>query len=776
MEAHDVLDHIKGQPRARTDFKHLSRQLGVKGERRLALRQTLDKLVAQGQLVEYRPAHYAVPGSGSEFVTGRMSLHRDGYGFVIPDHPIPNMQGDIYIGARSTGDAMNGDRVLVRISSVSSDGRAEGRVQRIVKRTHETIVGQFHFSPRGSYVQPHDERVREQILIEPGSEIPPAEAIGERLGNVHPPEVRRLEDLDGLIVNVELTHFPTRLEAARGRVVEILGRAGDFGVDVEVIIRKFHLPHRFPNDVKKEVEGLSHEIPESELRRRRDFRDLAIVTIDGETARDFDDAVWVDRLGSGNFALQVHIADVCHYVQPATALDQEARLRGTSVYFPDRAVPMLPAELSTDMCSLNPGVDRLVLSALLEIDNHGATVKADFCRGVIRSVERMTYTNVNLVLEGDAKQRERYGTLVPRFEMMKDMAMILNRRRDKRGSIDFDLPDAVFEFDELGMMTGVTRLERNIAHRIIEEFMLAANEAVARHLESLGVPSLFRVHELPEPKRILEFEQLAATFGYTLGVDVPVRQIAQTQRRRDGSKVQRRTLVAQGTVDVSPRHYQKLIKKMAGKPEERILSYLMLRSLKQARYSEVNYGHFALATESYTHFTSPIRRYPDLIVHRILKHALDRGPQSPYSDAATAGPPRESELQVIAAETSQTERRAADAERALIDWKKARFIEERLGDEFNGIVIQITRSGLFVELLDLFIEGFVPLESLGDGRFQYRESERVMANPKTKEKIAMGDRMRVRADRVGYVDMKPEFSWVREQKPGKRKQPAGKAS
>ncbi len=774
MEAHDVLDHIKKQPRSRTDFKHLSRQLGVKRERRVALRQTLDKLVAQGQLVEYRPAHYAVPGSGSEFVTGRMSLHREGYGFVIPDHPIPNTQGDIYIGSRSTGEAMNGDRVLVRIASISSDGRAEGRVQRIVKRKHETVVGEFRFSPRGSFVQPHDERVREQILIEPGSEIPPPEAAGERLGDVRPLRIERPEDLDGVIVNVELTQFPTRLESARGRVIEVLGRAGEFGVDVEVIIRKFHLPHRFPADVKKEVEALSHEIPESELRGRWDFRDLDIVTIDGETARDFDDAVWVERLGNGNFTLHVHIADVSHYVRPGTALDQEARLRGTSVYFPDRAVPMLPAELSTDICSLNPGVDRLALSALLEIDPHGETVKAEFCRGVIRSAERMTYTNINLILEGDARQVERYRTLVPRFALMKDLAMILNRRREKRGSIDFDLPDAVFVFDELGMMTGVTRFERNIAHRLIEEFMLAANEAVARHLESLGVPSLFRVHELPEPKRILEFEQVAATFGYTLGVDVPVRQLAQTQRRRDGSKVQRRMLVPEGKVDISPRHYQKLIKKLAGKPEERILAYLMLRSLKQARYSEINFGHFALATESYTHFTSPIRRYPDLIVHRILKHVLDRGPQSPYSDAATAGPLRESDLQVIGAETSQTERRAADAERALIDWKKARFIEERLGDEFDAIVTQIARSGLFIELLDLFVEGFVPLDSLGDGRFQYRESERLVVNPKTKEKIAIGDRMRVRADRVGDLEMKPEFSRVEQKKPVKGKKASPK--
>jgi ribonuclease R len=760
MDAREILDHIRRQPRGRTDLKHLSRQLGAKGERRAALRRLLDGLVTEGSIVEYRPAHYAVPSAGSEFVSGRLSLHRDGYGFVIPDQPVPKAQGDIYIGSRSTGDAMNGDRVLVRIASISNEGRAEGRVQRILKHTHETIVGQFHFSQRGHYVTPHDERLRHTVLIESGNAIPPPEAIGERLGNVRPPKVDRVEDLDGLIVNVELTEFPTRLTPARGRVIEVLGKPGDFGVDVEVIIRKFHLPHQFPAPVKKEVERIEEAISGSEIENRRDFRQFEIVTIDGETARDFDDAVWVERLENGHFALHVHIADVSHYVQPGTAIDQEARLRGTSVYFPDRAVPMLPTELSTGICSLNPSVDRLVLSALLEIDNDGTTVKAEFCEGVIRSVERMTYTNVNKILEDDPEQSKRYHALVPRFRLMKELALILNRRREKRGSIDFDLPEAVFEFDDLGMMTGVARLERNIAHRLIEEFMLAANEAVAHHLESLGVPSLFRVHELPEPKRLLDFQEVASAFGYSLGVDIPVRQITTTQRGRDGSRSRRQTAVPQGDVKISSRHYQKLIKKLEGKPEERILSYLMLRSLKQARYSEVNYGHFALAAPSYTHFTSPIRRYPDLIVHRILRAVLGTAPRSPYQGSGVKGPLTEDQLEQIAVETSQTERRAADAERALIDWKKARFIEERLGDEFEAIVIQVMRGGMFVELVDLFIEGFVPVDSFTDGRYQYREDQRLLMNTKSKQKFAIGDRLRVRADRVGYLEMKPEFSWV----------------
>jgi ribonuclease R len=373
---------------------------------------------------------------------------------------------------------MHGDRVLVRLGRIQQDGRTEGRIDRVLRRQQAYVVGQFRFDRRGSRVIPHDDRVRHEILIPPGSELPPAGAATERLGNVTPPKAETAQDLDGLIVNVELTQFPSRNEQAEGRVIEILGRPDDFGVDVEVIIRKYHLPHRFPGEVHEETAQITEEISEAEIATRRDFRTFEIVTIDGETARDFDDAVWVERLENGNFALHVHIADVGHYVEAGTAIDREARLRGTSVYFPDRAVPMLPAELSTGICSLNPGVDRLVLSALLEIDNRGDTVNAEFCRGVIRSVERMTYTNVNLVLEGDPEQNTRYAALAPRFQLMKELAEILNHRRERRGSIDFDLPEPVIEFDELGLMTGVGRAERNIAHRIIEEFMLEIVRAV----------------------------------------------------------------------------------------------------------------------------------------------------------------------------------------------------------------------------------------------------------------------------------------------------------
>ena len=764
MEAHALLEHIRRQPRGRTDFKHLARQLRARGKKRAALQATLDDLAADGRLIEYRGGRYSLPQQDSEFLTGRLSLHPKGFGFVIPDRPLPGVEGDVFIPHRGINDAMHDDRVVVRLVRAKADGRVEGRIERIIKRTNRFVVAVFHYSKYRSFATPHDSRLREDVAIPPGSELPSENQSEERLGDIEPPVVKSAGELDGMIVNVEILRFPTRLETAQGRVVEILGRPDDFGVDVEVMIRRFHLPHRFSSEVRREVAATPEKIPAEEIESRRDFRDFDVVTIDGETARDFDDAVWVERLAKGNFALHVHIADVSHYIQMGSLLDIAARERGTSVYFPDRAVPMLPAELSTGICSLNPKQDRLVMSALLEIDNKGAIVGSEFCRGVIRSVERMTYTNVFGILEGDAELRKRYAPLIERFECMQDLATILTRRRRKRGSIDFDIPEAEIAFDENGRMTGVTRSERNTAHRIIEEFMLAANEAVAQQLALLDVPALYRIHEEPEAKRILEFEQLAHSFGHTLGIEVPRRKFGRTQRRRDGSKTRHTDIVASTQIEVSSRDYQRLIKQIEGTPEERILSYLMLRSLKQARYSENNQGHFALAIKLYTHFTSPIRRYPDLVIHRILKAVLDQN----TSRDKDGGPYPESDLGTIAQETSFTERRAADAERALMQWKKARFMEERLGDEFDALIIHVTKAGLFVELLELFVEGLVPIESL-PGSFQYRESTRALINQRTKKKLTLGDRIRVRADGITFDGMKAEFSWM---PPRKSKKPA----
>ncbi len=760
IDAQQLLSQIAAQPRGRTSFKHLARQLGVRGKQFGDLAKGLKDLVAEGRLVEFQRDHFSLPGVDSEYVAGRFSLHRDGYGFVTPDRPLPGVEGDIFIPPPFTANAMHQDRVVVRLGRIPDDGRAEGQVHRILNRTQTFVVGRFHFSRKGSYVVPHDPRIRQEIYITKGLELPIAQPQGERLGNAPQPKVSTPKELDGWMVTAELTEFPTRTQEALGQVVEILGRPGEFGLDVEIIIRKYHLPHRFSPAVTAEAEAIGPGVPGAEIEKRRDFRDLDIVTIDGETARDFDDAVWVDRLENGNFALQVHIADVSHYVRPGSPLDEEARLRGTSTYFPDRAVPMLPAKLSTDICSLNPKADRLVLSALLEIDRRGKTVSADFCRGVIRSVERMTYTNVNLVLEGDEEQCERYRSLVERFQLMGELEQVLNQQRQRRGSIDFDLPEPIIEFDEDGMMQGVARAERNIAHRIIEEFMLAANEAVAHFLEEKGVPALYRIHEKPDPKRLLAFEELLTTFGHSLGVDLPVQRFGFSKRRRDGSKGRRTVDVPPGKSDISPRHFQKLIAKLEGKPQERVLSLQMLRSLKQARYSESNDGHFALAAQAYTHFTSPIRRYPDLVTHRVLTAVLEEGASSPYADPANQGPYRRDEMATIASDTSFTERRAADAERELLDWKKAQFMERHLGEEFQAMVVSVMRLGLFVELEEMFVEGLVPVESFTEERFYYRANLQALVADHSKQQFKVGDRIRVRVDRVNYDEMRPEFSCV----------------
>ncbi len=842
-----ILKKIEQQSKRTAGFKQLARELGVHGDARRELFERLKHLVASGQLQQAGPDRYAIPqgAAGKNMAVGRLSMHRDGFGFVIPeanslDERLKGkLAGDIFIPPPFVGSAMHGDRVLVEIGNIRPDGRAEGRIVRLIGRAHSTVVGKFHYGSRRNYVTPIDQKITQEIVIPEGMEYPASAAGGA--GSARPGQdalataggrpaslegrksphrvlgreaARRVawDDLENVVVDVEITDWPTATQNPRGRVVEILGYEDDFGADVEIIIRKHHLPHRFPPAVLAEAQEAEPVIPAAEAQQRHDFRGLPIVTIDGETARDFDDAVIVQHLENGNFELQVHIADVAHYVTPDSALDQEARLRGTSVYFPDRAVPMLPLELSTDICSLRPQVDRLVMSCVMEIDHQGEIVGYELSEGVIRSAERMTYTDVNLVLEGDAGARERYSPLVAGFERMRDLALILNRKRERRGSIDFDLPEPVIEFDELGLMKSITRSERNIAHRLIEEFMLSANECVASHLENKRIASLYRIHEKPDAKRVYDFEVIAATFGYSLGVGpLPIQRVQlKTDRRANyGTGKRTRDIEIPKEVHITPRMYQKLTEKISGKPEERILSFLMLRSLKQARYSEENLGHFALAATAYTHFTSPIRRYPDLIIHRILKAVLAEGsagasyqggfgpqhkrafsPPSGRQDAGATvaspwskrrdhsahrdavqpegGPIPIEELHDIAEESSQSERRADEAERELMEWKKVKFMQERVGEDFDGLIISVTKYGFFVELTDLFVEGLVPLDSLADDRYTYHENTREIIGLRSRKIYSMGQRVRVLVDRIDPVEKKIQFA-VLEEKPAPRR-------
>ena len=867
----ELVRRIERSAGHRAGYKQLVRELGLGGgrERRLLLEQ-LARITARGELVKTELEQWALPAAAFEktarvnpltredtarewgtqsggratrdrLVAGRLDLHRDGYGFVRPNGST-NRDDDLFIPPNELNGAMQGDEVLVDEAPPGRDGRRSGRIARVLTRRNPTVVGIFHYARarrsrgawdnapllHGNYVTPLDERMTGApgggaVLIPEGAEVPatPVETPHRVLGEEAQTQQRKWSDaeeaashtpLEGLAVDVEIIDFPAPGRPARGRVIEVLGPPDAFGVDVEIVIRKHHLPHVFPANVLAEAGASAAQTVDSlaakELAQRSDFRGLPIVTIDGETARDFDDAVLVAPLANGNWQLQVHIADVSHYVRPGTSLDLEARLRGTSVYFPDRAVPMLPPQLSSGMCSLRPDEDRLVLSCLMEIDARGEVLGYEVCEGIIRSARRMTYPQVQAILDSstdtatdaDKAVREHFAELVPRFEQMYELALKLNAKRHRRGSIDFDLPEPVIEFDPDGNMQSIVRSERGWAHRLIEEFMLSANECVARWIESNAIPGIYRIHETPDPKRILDFEETASGFGYSLGfASLPVKRMTMKSDRRDarrgasggGRGREVRTHEVAEAIPVTPQMYQRLTAKIAGKPEERILSYLMLRSLKQARYSERNEGHFALASPCYTHFTSPIRRYPDLIVHRLVRDLIRAGadtrggailsgdPQPWRQDtklvtntqaalrrpeAYASEPIPEAELAAIAAESSQAERRADDAERELMEWKKMRFMEDRVGEDFQGIILSCTKYGFFVELDDLFIEGLVPIASLSgwgtDERFVFRDSDKQIVSTRSGRAFKMGQRVHVLLDRIDREQRRLQFALV----------------
>ncbi len=876
----EIIRLIDRSPQHRAGYKQLIRELGLGGgrERRLLLEQ-LARITLRGDLVKLDTGFWALPHATPEktartpryepgtsalkatsftrenLVAGKLDLHRDGFGFVRPNGS-SQREDDLFIPPNELNGAMQGDEVLVEEAPPGrpgADGKARrsGRVARILTRRNPTVVGIFHYArPQGrrgaeflpystanfNYVTPLDERMTQPILIPDAPDgsilLPPPQSEhrvigdeahitpvtptvnGERpTGNVHNP-------LEGMAVDIEITDFPSVARPARGRILEVLGHPDDFGVDVEIVIRKHHLPYAFPANVLAEAaDSAAHTVdtlPDEELALRHDFRGLPIVTIDGETARDFDDAVHVQRLANGNWQLQVHIADVSHYVTPGTALDLEARLRGTSVYFPDRAVPMLPPALSSGMCSLRPDEERLVLSCIAEIDHRGEVAEFTLCEGIIRSARRMTYTQVQAILDNqtdfDRETRAAHIELVPAFEQMHELALLLNRKRHRRGSIDFDLPEPVIRFDPQGNMAAITRSERGWSNRLIEEFMLTANECVAHWLEALG-PSIYRIHELPDPKRILDFEETAATYGQALGfASLPVKRFTmKSDRREQRSNQQRRgsSRPAQQhdvpeSIPVTPQMYQRLTAKIAGTPEERILSFLMLRSLKQARYSDKNEGHFALASPSYTHFTSPIRRYPDLIIHRLLRAALRSGanpvgnpilstdpqpwssktkkPGTPHPASDTWDPTNQplpiEELAAIALESSQSERRADEAERELMEWKKIKFMQDRVGEDFHATILSCTKYGFFIELDDLFIEGLVPIQTIADSlpfsgqeRFIFRDGDRAIVGQSSGLTFKLGQRVHVLLDRIDRPARRLQFALVPITEPVKPRAP-----
>ena len=707
-------DHVLSLMRERVHhpagMRELLQVLKIPRDERTSFKRQIKSLVASGELIEIRGHRFGLPEKMDLFV-GRLQTHPGGYGFVTPERPL-EAGGDIYVAGPHLNESMHGDRVVVRIERVKEGGRAEGRVIRILERANERIVGRYdrgdlsrvesrESARRGSratgmgFVAPFDRRVLIDIVIPAGQE-----------GGASP----------GDMVIVELTQWPTSTRGAIGRVTDVLGDIDAPGVDTEIIIRKHGIPDEHSADTVAEAVRLGSAVSDRDLHGRTDFRGHLTVTIDGEHARDFDDAITIEKLPDGHFWLGVHIADVSHYVQEGSALDREAYERATSVYFPERAVHMFPSELATGLCSLNPHVDRLVQSCLMEIDRQGRVIRHEVHDGVINSNERMTYTAVNGILtDRDPDLMTQYVSLVPMFDLMHELFQILHDARRRRGSIDFDLNEAEVVVDEGGVVEAIIALRRNVAHRLIEEFMLLANETVASHLDAEGAPALYRIHEEPDILKVEKFEEFISGFGYSLAAPLTA---------------------------LRPRHFQKLVERVHGKPEEKPIAFLMLRTMQKARYAAENLGHFGLAASSYTHFTSPIRRYPDLVVHRALR-ALRHGSLTDEMREEWTD-----ELPEVARHTSEMERRADEAERELLQWKKVKFMADKVGDEFEGYITGVAAFGLFVELVEHFVEGLVHVSTMADDYYRFVEGAHLLRGENTKKVYRLGDKVTIQVVRV----------------------------
>jgi ribonuclease R len=716
-----VLKFIRSLKARSFTFRDVVRHLDLDSDDRRSLQHYLDELDSEEIVHRVKRGQYTLPARES-IASGVLSCHRDGYGFLTPDDSSLFAQ-DIFIPPHRMEDALHGDRVLVRVSRKKrprtrnvrgrpaergNEERLEGEVLRVVERRSHSIVGRYYEHPRFPYVVPLDSRVLHDIRV------PFHESGGARNGH---------------IVVIGLTVPPGRNQEALGKVIEVLGYAGDPGIEYRIVQHKFALPVQFSSETEGEAARIPDHVLDCELPGREDFRGELAVTVDGEDARDFDDAITLRRLPGGHYLLGVHIADVSHYVREGSAIDRDAWNRGTSVYFPDRAIPMLPQRLSSGICSLKPGADRLVFSVLMEVDGEGVVVRRRFTRGVLQSRARMTYTTVGKILEQrDPAERARYEEFLEFFETMEQLCHVLSAKRYRRGAVDFDLPEAEIEFDERGRVLAVVQAERNVAHRVIEEFMLLANETVAEALAGSGVPALYRIHEKPDTRKVDDFAEFALALGYSL--------------RRQGDAYR-------------PADFQKFVRQLEGKPEGRFLSYLMLRSFMQARYSEENPGHFGLAADAYTHFTSPIRRYPDLVVHRLLKEALSPRPSMEWREKMAA------KMAEIALHTSARERVADEAEREIEKIKKVEFMADKVGEEFEAVVFSVIRQGFFVELLEHFVEGFVPLGTLIGDVYEFKEKTHSFVGERHRRRIQLGTRILVRLDQADRENYRLTFSPAR---------------
>jgi len=664
----------------------------------------LEEMEKDGQIIITKKKRYAVP-ERMNLVVGRLQGNQKGFGFVIPDI---DWIGDVFIPASDLNGAMNDDRVIARITKTSDNRRAEGEIIRILHRANKEIVGIYESSKNFGFVVPDDKKINFDIYI------PKSEANGAQ---------------DNYKVVVEITRWPESRRNPEGRVIEVLGHKDDVGTDILSIIRKYKLPEEFPKKVLKEADNIPQTVSDEEIERRLDLRDMNIVTIDGEDAKDLDDAVSVERLDNGNYKLGVHIADVTHYVKEGSNLDKEAFKRATSVYLVDRVIPMLPKSLSNGICSLNPQVERLTLSCFMEINKNGKVVNHEIRETVIKTKERMTYTDVSDILENnDPELIKKYEYLVKDFKLMEELAKVLNKRKDRRGSIDFDFPEAKIILNDNGEPIDIKKRERRIANRIIEEFMIVCNETIAEHMFWQNIPFVYRIHEVPSIEKIENFNKFIHNFGYHLkGV----------------------------TEEIHPKALQDLLRKIEGKKEEHIISTIMLRSLRQARYSPENLGHFGLASEYYCHFTSPIRRYPDLQIHRIIKEMLHGKLDSR----------RISSLKGIVANSSERsserERIAVEAERDTYDLKKAEYMSQHIDEEFTGIISSVVSFGMFVELENT-IEGLVRISTLVDDYYIFDADNYLFRGERTKKTYRIGDEVRIKVAKVDIAQHEIDFVLVNE--------------
>lgn len=721
----ELLDFMRETAYKPMTYQELEQHFGASSaEAFKALLKLLNQLEESGQILRTRSERYGVP-ERMNLVRGRVQAHAKGFAFLLPDD---SNQPDVYLHANDLKSAMNGDTVLVRITSKSpSGGRMEGEVVRVVSRAITEVVGTFEHHEAYGFVMPDDKRINRDIFI---------------------PKEGFRGAVTGQKVVVRIVNYPEGRSAAEGEIVEVLGHKDDPGIDILSIIRKHQLPESFPDEVLAESEAAPDRITEEEIvqQGRRDLRDEVIVTIDGEDAKDLDDAVGVKLLDNGNYVLGVHIADVSYYVKENSALDQEAFRRGCSVYLVDRVIPMLPHRLSNGICSLNPQVDRLTMSCEMEFD--GKTLKRvrhDVFTSVIRTKERMTYTNVRKILvDDDEELKTRYAELLDMFKLMEQLAMRLRSRRMKRGAIDFEFQESKVIVNEEGKAVDIVKRERSVAEQIIEEFMLAANETVAEHFHWLRVPFLYRIHDDPDSEKLMNFVRFAANFGYT------VKGKANT---------------------IHPRALQTMLEEIRGSKEETVISTMMLRSMKQAKYDAQSLGHFGLAAEFYSHFTSPIRRYPDLIIHRVIREVLDNGGSLPPHRQEAL----EAKMPDYAQHSSQRERVAADAERDTEQLKKCEFMLDKVGEEFEGIVSSVTSFGMFVELENT-VEGLIRLSDMHDDYYHFHELHMALIGERSSKVYRIGDEVKIRVARVNMnehtidfelVDIKPRGGGFWSGKPGK---------